>query len=75
MTIHPDLIEILLMLFADDVKRLSFSVVGFQAQLNILRNVSVRLDLVVNLKKSKVKGFFSESNERAYTHKNELVGE
>ena len=42
------------MLFADDVVLLSYSVIGLQRQLNVLRDAANELDLVVNLSKSSV---------------------
>ena len=50
----PDLIELLVLLFADDVVLLSDSVFGLQTQLNILFNTAKRLDLIVNLDKSNI---------------------
>ena len=50
----PDLIELLILLFADDVVLLSGSVFGLQTQLNILFNTAKRLDLIVNLDKSNI---------------------
>jgi hypothetical protein len=50
----PDVIEILIMLFADDVILMSYTVVGLQRQLNVLHETSKRLGLQVNLEKSKV---------------------
>ena len=50
----PELIEILILLFADDVVLVSDTVVGLQCQLNILYNVASKLDLIVNLDKSNV---------------------
>ena len=50
----PDLIELLILLFADDVVLLSDSVFGLQTQLNILFNTAKRLDLIVNLDKSNI---------------------
>ena len=50
----PELIEILIMLFADDVVLLSYTVVGLQRQLDILSNTARRLDLTVNREKSKI---------------------
>ena len=49
-----DLIELLILLFADDVVLLSDSVFGLQTQLNILFNTAKRLDLIVNLDKSNI---------------------
>jgi hypothetical protein len=65
-----DLIELLIMLFADDVVLLSYSVIGLQRQLNILRDTAKELDLVVNLSKSNVivfrKGGYLALREKWY---------
>ena len=50
----PDLIEILILMFADDVILVSDSVFGLQNQLNILHETAHKLGLVVNLEKSNV---------------------
>ena len=47
-------IELLILLFADDVVLLSDSVFGLQTQLNIMFNTAKRLDLIVNLDKSNI---------------------
>jgi hypothetical protein len=64
----PELVHILILLFADDVALLSDSVIGLQTQLNILNTVSKRLDLVVNLEKSNIvvfrNGGYLAQNER-----------
>ena len=49
----PELIQILIMLFADDVVLMSYTVIGLQQQLDILRDTAKKLGLVVNLQKSK----------------------
>ena len=54
MWLAPDLIELLILLFADDVVLLSDSVIGLQTQLNVLFNTAKRLDLIVNLNKSNI---------------------
>ena len=65
--LSPDLIQILILLFADDVALLSDSVIGLQTQLNVLYNVAHRLDLIVNLDRSNVvvfrNGGFLSRNE------------
>ena len=53
-TLSPKLIQILIMLFADDVVLLSYTVIGLQQQHNILRDTAKKLGLVVNLQKSNV---------------------
>ena len=50
----PDLIEIFILLFADDVILMSDSVYGLQNQLNILYKTANRLGLVVNMDKSNI---------------------
>ena len=52
--LSPDLVELFLLLFADDVALFSDTVVGLQNQLNILSIVSKRLDLEVNMDKSNI---------------------
>ena len=52
--LSPELIEILILLFADDVVLVAESVVGLQCQLNVLYNVARKLDLDVNLEKSNI---------------------
>ena len=53
-TLSPDILQILIMLFADDVVLLSNTIVGVQQQLNVLRDTAKRLYLVVNFEKSQV---------------------
>lgn len=53
-TLTPDFVQMLIMMFADDVVLLSHSVVGLQRQLNILNNTAQRLNLTVNHEKSKI---------------------
>ena len=50
----PDLIEIFILLFADDIILMSDSVCGLQNQLNILYETANRLGLVVSLDKSNI---------------------
>ena len=52
--ITPDILQILIMLFADDVVLLSNTIVGLQQQLSVLRDAAKRLHLVVNFEKSQV---------------------
>lgn len=49
-----DLVELFILLFADDVALMSYSVVGLQCQLNILCNTANTLGLTVNRDKSKI---------------------
>ena len=53
-SLSPDLIQMLIMLFADDVILLSFTITGLQHQLNILNDSANNLGLVVNLSRSNV---------------------
>ena len=53
-TLSPDILQILIMLFADDVVLLSNTIVGIQQQLSVLRDRAERLHLVVNFDKSQV---------------------
>ena len=50
----PDLSEIFILLFADEVILAAYTVCGLQIQLNILRETAERLGLVVNKDKSNV---------------------
>ena len=52
--LFPDLAEILLLMFADDLALISDSIIGLQRLLNILHNFCVVRDLVVNTVKTKV---------------------
>ena len=53
-TLLPDILHILSMLFADDVVLLSKTIVGLQQQLSVLRDTAQRLHLVVNFEKFQV---------------------
>ena len=50
----PDLIEIFILLFADDVILVSDTVCGLQNQSNVLFDTANRLSLFVNMDKSKI---------------------
>ena len=52
--LQPDIIELFIMLFADDVVLLSYTPVGLQHQLNFLARNADALDLTVNLEKSNI---------------------
>ena len=52
--LSPDLIELLILSFADDVVLFSDGVIGLQTQLNILYCTAKRLDMIVNLNKSNI---------------------
>ena len=52
--LFPDLAEILLLMFGDDLALISDSVIGLQRLLNLLHNFCIVRDLVVNTVKTKV---------------------
>ena len=52
--LHPDIIELFIMLFADDVVLLTNTAVGLQHQLIFLARNADSLDLTVNLEKSNI---------------------
>jgi len=54
LTLNPDILELFILLFADDLVLLSETVVGLQTQLNSLYSASVRLHLKVNMNKSNI---------------------
>ena len=54
LSVSPDLIQMLFMLFADDVILLSFTITGLPHQLNILNDTGNNLGLDVNLSKLNV---------------------
>ena len=64
----PGLIELFILLFADDLALLSCSPTGLQTQLDCLQRVCLDFGLTVNTNKSKVvvfrKGGFLGRNER-----------
>jgi hypothetical protein len=65
----PEFIQLLILLFADDVALFSDTIVGLQTQLNVMYNTAMRLDLVVNLDKSNVffrNGGYIASREKWY---------
>ena len=72
----PNMIELFLLLFADDVALISTSPRGLQAQLNSLKECCDRLKLTVNQSKTKImvfrKGGFLGAKERWYLEDREL---
>ena len=52
--LHPDIIELFIMLFADDVVLFSYTPLDLQHQLNLLARNADALDLTVNLEKSNI---------------------
>ena len=67
-TLTPKQVQLMILLFADDVLLLSHTVVGLQRQLNILKDTAVRLGLEVNMDKSKIivfrKGGYLSAREK-----------
>ena len=61
----PDLIEIFILLFADDVILVSDTVCGLQNQLNVLFDTANRLSLFVNMDKSKIVVFRTKNGNMA----------
>eukprot|EP00745_Piridium_sociabile_P015926 TRINITY_DN2374_c0_g1_i12.p1 TRINITY_DN2374_c0_g1~~TRINITY_DN2374_c0_g1_i12.p1 ORF type:complete len:1135 (+),score=79.90 TRINITY_DN2374_c0_g1_i12:1880-5284(+) len=74
--LSPDFIQLLILLFADDIALISDSPIGLQKQLNILYDTAKRLDLIVNLEKSNVvvfrNGGYLGVNERWFYGKETL---
>ena len=69
--IIPDLLEILILMFADDMILLSDTVTGLQNQLKILHSSASKLGLIVNLDKSNIVvfrngGYISEREQWFY---------
>lgn len=66
----PGLLELYILLFADDVVLMSTTTFGLQHQLDILRNCCDRLKLTVNQEKTKImvfrKGGYLSKSERWY---------
>ena len=66
----PGIMELFILLFADDVALLSTTPVGLQNQLNVLQSCCSRMKLCVNIDKTKVmvfrKGGFLGKRERWY---------
>ena len=66
----PDVTEICIMLFADDIVLLSETVIGLQTQLNNLHLAAQKLDLKVNMSKSNIivfrKGGYLAERERCF---------
>ena len=67
-SLSPGLIQMLIMLFADDVILLSFTITGLQHQLNILNDTASSFGLVVNLSKLNV-GVFRKGGHLAFREK------
>ena len=56
----PDVIQILIMLFADDVLLASYSVVGLQRQIDVLKYFADNLSMTFNMSKTKITVFRKE---------------
>ena len=63
----PDVVQILVMLFADDVLFASYCVAGLQRQIDILKHFADNFSVTVNMSKTKIivfrKGSFLAANE------------
>ena len=57
-SLSNDLVQLLILLFADDIILLSESVIGLQTQLNSLFRAASSLQLKVNMTQSNIVGFF-----------------
>ena len=55
--LHPDVVELFLLMFADDIALLSDTVMGLQSQLNILADFCETYKLKVNEAKTKIAAF------------------
>jgi hypothetical protein len=53
-TLCSDLLQVFILLFADDVILMSYTIIGLQHQLNLLQINADKLGLTVNLEKSKI---------------------
>ena len=52
--LFPEVIQVMILLFADDIASISDTIVGLQRQLNLLREYCVQSKLVVNIVKTKI---------------------
>ena len=72
----PDIIQILIMLFADDVILTSYCVKGLQIQINLLKRYADNFSMTVNMHKTKIivfrKGGFLGANE-IWRYGNEVI--
>ena len=50
----PDVVQILIMLFADDVLLTSYCVEGLQRQINVLKHFADNFSMTVNMSKTKI---------------------
>ena len=74
--LSPELIELLILLFADDIVLCADSVIGLQTQLNVLCDSARRLDLIMNLDKSTIvvfrNGDFLTTRENVFFNNSEV---
>ena len=67
MQLTPDVVQILIMLFADDVLLTSYCVEGLQRQINVLKHFADNFSMTVNMSKTKIivfrKGGFLAATE------------
>ena len=73
----PDVVQILIMLFADDVLLTSYCVAGLQRQIDVLKHFADNFSMTVNMSKTKIivfrKGGFFAANE-VWRYGDEEVG-
>ena len=66
----PDVVQILVMLFADDVLFASYCVAGLQRQIDILKHFAENFSVTVNMSKTKIivfrKGFLAANEVWRY---------
>ena len=72
-TLSPELIQILIMLFADDVVLLSYTVIGLQQQLNIVRDTAKNLGPCCKLTEMKLWVVFRNGGHIAAPLPKEMV--
>ena len=74
--LFPDLVEIFILMFADDIALISDTIIGLQRQLNILSQFCQTSKLTVNIDKTKILVFKNggglSRNEKKYFNGNEL---
>ena len=74
--LSPELTELLILLFADDIVLCAHSETGLQTQLNVFCDSARRLDLIVNLVKSNIvvfrNGGFLTTREKCFFNDSDL---
>lgn len=74
--LSPDFVQLLIILFADDVALMSYSIIGLQNQINILKDFADAFSMEVNMVKTKIvvfrKGGFLSAREK-WKYGNETI--